>query len=274
METIRTRGIKAPSRSDVLPTDLLISRDKGRNDNIYDDSGATKTDPSGFDSQARDLVSSLERFEPSTASKKFQPKLKKIQDNLDSSQAKDLVTLLENFQPRTALKPFLPQLKKIQDELDSPSRLETLAPPLSIQVHDSIAEKSVLDNKATDSRKWAYVFLLGGARSDNEYAEYLGGLYSIVAVAHQIRNLGSTADVVLMVQIAAESPHQKLTEFEEEILQKMNIKVIFIPKFANYSMECFYSRKYLFEGGSGSEIVTCFVFLTDDFNSLSFVAYE
>jgi len=104
---------------------------------------------------------------------------------------------------------------------------------------------AVVDDKSTDTRKWAYAFLLGGARSSNNGTEYLGGLYSVVAAAYHLRKLGSRADIVLMVQIAADSPHEKLPELEEEILQKMNIKVVYIPKFANASMECFYSRKYL-----------------------------
>ena len=96
----------------------------------------------------------------------------------------------------------------------------------------------------SDTRKWAYVFLLGGARSKLRHTEYVPGLYSVVASTQQLQKLGSRADFVLMVQIAAESPFEKLTDFEEEILQKMNIKIIYIPKFANSSLECFYSCKY------------------------------
>ena len=96
-----------------------------------------------------------------------------------------------------------------------------------------------------DTRKWAYVFLLGGAHSQKKNTEYLAGLYSVVAAAHQLRNLGSKSDIVLMVQIASDSPLEKLSDFEEEILQKMNIQILYIPKFADASLECFYSRKYI-----------------------------
>ena len=95
-----------------------------------------------------------------------------------------------------------------------------------------------------DTRKWAYAFLLGGARSETGDTEYTSGLYSVVAATHELRRFGTRADIILMVQIAAESPHEKLPVFEEGILQKLNIKVIYIPKFASSELECFYSCKY------------------------------
>jgi hypothetical protein len=173
-------------------------------------------------------------------------------------EAKDLVNMLEHFQPRTALKPFLPQLKKIQDDLDSSSSFDALASS-SLQNSDTTAETSLLHDEATDPRRWAYAFLLGGARSNREGTEYLTGLYSVVASAYQIRKLGSKADVILMVQIAAESPHRKLMESEEEILQKMDIKIVYVPKFADASLECFYSCKYF--AGEKTRHIFFFCFL-------------
>jgi len=45
-------------------------------------------------------------------------------------------------------------------------------------------------------------------------------LCSVVASAHELRKLGSRADMVLMVQITAESSHEKLTDFEEGFFAK------------------------------------------------------
>lgn len=114
--------------------------------------------------------------------------------------------------------------------------------PVKIKTHKSVVSANTSENN--DTRKWAYAFLLGGARSPNEYTEYIAGLYSVVASAQQLRRLGSRADIVLMVQIAAKSPHETLSEYEEEILRKMNIKIVYIPKFASSKLECFYSRKH------------------------------
>jgi len=165
----------------------------------------------------------------------------------DQRQAEALVTLLKHFQPRTALKPHLKHLKMIENGIESSVELASSSLRGAKILLKKSAEKLKLDSSSTIdeepavTRKWAYTFLLGGARSRNKGTEYLGGLYSVVAATYHLRKLGSSADFVLMVQIAAESSHHKLPESEEEILQKMDIKVVYIPKFANAEMECFYS---------------------------------
>jgi len=156
-------------------------------------------------------------------------------------QAHTLVSMLENFQPRTALKPHLTRIKALQNDLEQSLGSKILAGEgiASTRERNSVAVNA---NGSIDTRKWAYAFLLGGARSDAKGTDYLGGLYSVVVAAHQLRKLGSRADFVLMVQLSAKSPHQKLSDFEEEMLQKMNIKVVYIPKFHRMKwIECFYS---------------------------------
>jgi alpha-N-acetylglucosamine transferase len=89
--------------------------------------------------------------------------------------------------------------------------------------------------------KYAYVFLLGGARSKKEGSDYRGGLYSVVVAAHLFRKHGSKADVVLMVQVSADTKHTKLKELEEEILKLVGVKIVYLPKFLSKRFECFYS---------------------------------
>ena len=108
----------------------------------------------------------------------------------------------------------------------------------------SVTEKAIAFENSTDMRKWAYAFLVGGARSERDDTEYFAGLCSVVASAHELRKLGSRADMVLMVQITAESSHEKLTDFEEGFLQKMDIKIVYLPKLVSYELERFYARKY------------------------------
>jgi alpha-N-acetylglucosamine transferase len=90
-------------------------------------------------------------------------------------------------------------------------------------------------------QKYAYAFLLGGARSERPGSDYRGGLYSVVVAAHLFRKHGSKADVVLMVQVSAETDHTKLTDLEEKVLQLVGVKIIYLPKFADAKYECFYS---------------------------------
>jgi alpha-N-acetylglucosamine transferase len=89
--------------------------------------------------------------------------------------------------------------------------------------------------------KYAYAFLLGGARSNKVGSDYRGGLYSVVAAAHLLRKHGSKADVVLMVQISVNTNHTHLAELEEKILKLVGIKIVYLPKFSSPRFECFYS---------------------------------
>ena len=107
-----------------------------------------------------------------------------------------------------------------------------------------VIEKEKPSTNSTDMRKWAYAFLVGGARSERKDTEYFAGLCSVVAAAHELRKLGSRADMILLVQITAETSYEKLTDFEEEFLQKMEIKIVYIPKLVSYDLERFYSRKF------------------------------
>ena len=152
----------------------------------------------------------------------------------------------------TALKPYLTRLKTVEKDKESSSSSSSSSSSAAVvlrRVGDrakvQLQFSSTADEESADTRRWAYTFLLGGARPKSGGTKWAGGLYSVVAATHHLRKLGSRADVVLLVQITAESPHQNLPELEEEILQKMDIKVVYIPKFANSKMECFYSRKQI-----------------------------
>jgi hypothetical protein len=106
----------------------------------------------------------------------------------------------------------------------------------------STAPIDIVDEEWVKERKYAYAFLLGGARSENtKKSDYRGGLYSVVVAAHLFRKHGSTADVILMVQISAETSYRKLPDLEEEILKLAGVKVVYIPKFGSPKFEKFYS---------------------------------
>lgn len=91
---------------------------------------------------------------------------------------------------------------------------------------------------SAQKRKWAYAFLVGGAGNGNIY---LAGLASIIAAKHKLKQSGSTADVVVMVQMSSITSETKLKPYEEELLEKMDIRLVYIPKFAGPEFENFYS---------------------------------
>jgi hypothetical protein len=90
---------------------------------------------------------------------------------------------------------------------------------------------------------WAYAFLLGGARLEKEGSDYQAGLFSVVTTAHSLRSYGSTADIVLMVQLSVHAPvgAKTLERWQEELLEKLRIRIVYLPRFSKPVMECFYS---------------------------------
>ncbi|KAL3905843.1 MAG: hypothetical protein SGILL_009515, partial [Bacillariaceae sp.] len=94
---------------------------------------------------------------------------------------------------------------------------------------------------STTNGKFAYAFLLGGALSKKYGSDHRGGLYSVVVAAHNLRKSGSTSDIILMVQISASSNATRLPAVDEEVLQKMNIRTVYLPKYASIKFEKFYN---------------------------------
>ena len=104
----------------------------------------------------------------------------------------------------------------------------------------TLASDSASDRK-TNSGKFAYAFLIGGAMSEKKGTDYRGGLFGVVVAAHSLRRQGSSADIVLMVQISATSNATSLPVLEETLLQAMNIRLVYLPKVSHYKLESFYS---------------------------------
>jgi len=83
--------------------------------------------------------------------------------------------------------------------------------------------------------KYAYASLIAGC--DPDTVSYRGFLYSVMVAAYILRQRGSTADYILMVQIQYESKHERLLEDEESVLRSLGIDLRYLPK---NSHESFY----------------------------------
>jgi hypothetical protein len=99
----------------------------------------------------------------------------------------------------------------------------------------------IVENPMVSSGKFAYAFLLGGAMSTKPGSDHRGGLYSVVAAAHNLRRHNSTADMILMVQISTTSNATRLPKQQEQVLRRQNIRVLYLPKYANPKFEKFYN---------------------------------
>jgi hypothetical protein len=87
-------------------------------------------------------------------------------------------------------------------------------------------------------RKWAYAFLVGGC-SDSR-PEYRGFLYNVIAAAQRLKEFGSKAEVVLMIQMSVHTNETELPEYELGVLDAMGIRVHYVPKMADPVHEVFY----------------------------------
>lgn len=102
-----------------------------------------------------------------------------------------------------------------------------------------VTSSATNDNNDKPFRKWAYAFVVGGALHPR--AEYRGFLYSVVVAAKQLRDAGSVADVVVLVQLSYATGETKLPPEQEQLLQSQKVKIHYIPKFAAPVHEKFYA---------------------------------
>jgi hypothetical protein len=88
-------------------------------------------------------------------------------------------------------------------------------------------------------RKWAYAFLVGGVL--NPLTGYRGFIYGVVVAAKILRDTGSRADVVVMIQLSYNTNSTSLPRHEVALLESVGVKIKYLPKFAGKVHEQFYS---------------------------------
>mmetsp|Transcript_33217 Transcript_33217/g.37770 ORF Transcript_33217/g.37770 Transcript_33217/m.37770 type:complete len:451 (-) Transcript_33217:19-1371(-) len=92
--------------------------------------------------------------------------------------------------------------------------------------------KPLLNNKkeffssSLPRRKWAYAFLLSGIESQ-ESMRYRGALYNVMIATHILRESGSIADVVVMVQMRTEG--DKFPDDDIHRLTALGIRIHYLP---------------------------------------------
>ncbi|KAG7349121.1 hypothetical protein IV203_011718 [Nitzschia inconspicua] len=93
-------------------------------------------------------------------------------------------------------------------------------------------------NLTSNTSPWAYAYLMAGV--DTEHPSYLGIFYNILVSSHILRDSNSTADIVVMVQMSANSTDHRLTPREEDILTRAKIRMYYLdipPKQSFYTMQ-------------------------------------
>jgi len=89
----------------------------------------------------------------------------------------------------------------------------------------------VKDGRTTSNSDWAYVFLLADCDPTIFQPSYRGLLYNILAATYVLKvRFDTTADIVILIQMAYSSPTDRLTQVEEDVFQKMKIQFHYLPK--------------------------------------------
>lgn len=94
-------------------------------------------------------------------------------------------------------------------------------------------------NTQQPTRKWAYAFLIGGC--SETLPQYRGFLYNVIVAAQRFKDIGSKADVILMVQMSTHGNETVLPNHEIRILEAVGVRLHYIPKMAAPVHEVFYS---------------------------------
>lgn len=86
------------------------------------------------------------------------------------------------------------------------------------------------------SSSYAYAYVMSGCNPDRP--GYRGYLYNILLGAQLLTEEGSTADIVLFIQMSADAAENRLSSTEERWCRMFNIRLIYFPKDA--ATESFY----------------------------------
>ncbi|KAL3893525.1 MAG: hypothetical protein SGARI_008124 [Bacillariaceae sp.] len=127
----------------------------------------------------------------------------------------------------------------LSKERHHPAQLNTTAPTSSCSTRIHAQEVASDVRPPIAVRKWAYAFLVSGCGEKSP--GYKGFLYNIMVAAERLREMGSKADVVVLVQMAYDSPEKSLPTIEEELLCSTGVKIRYLPKPRAKIHECFYN---------------------------------
>lgn len=83
-------------------------------------------------------------------------------------------------------------------------------------------------HNTTTAHRFAYAYVIGGCKpEDPSYRNYLN---DIMVSTYAQREEGSTADVVVFIQMAFESEYDALTDEDMRLMDAMEIRILYIPK--------------------------------------------
>lgn len=116
---------------------------------------------------------------------------------------------------------------------------ETSDIPDTHDSHDTPHSSTTTHTNVPPVRKWAYAYLIGGCSST--IPKYRAYIYNALVVAKRMRDFGSKADVVVMIQMWGQTDETALPDADVKMLEDAGVKVVYIPKLAPYMQDVFYT---------------------------------
>lgn len=112
---------------------------------------------------------------------------------------------------------------------------------LGFKVNSKVSKTKTSQAEAASkpSRKWAYAFVVGGAL--HPQSEHRGFLAGVAVAAQKLKEAGSVADFILLIQISYASPETTLPSDQTALLHSVGVQIEYIPPFRNAKVENFYS---------------------------------
>jgi hypothetical protein len=114
-----------------------------------------------------------------------------------------------------------------------------------LEVQNFLSPYSNYKKNETHATRFAYAYVISGC---NEEAAHRNYLYDIAISTYMQRESGSTADVIVFIQMAYKSSLDELVERDRLLLDAMNIIVKYIPKTAEESFYRTMLDKFLILG--------------------------
>jgi len=149
------------------------------------------------------------------------------------------VSLHRNFYDQVTQEQLAPYLKGWLGDAKLDGDEENISSMLEEDLVANLSE----NNQAGQPAKYAYAYLIGGCKPEAPSYRYY--FYNILINTHLQRQEGSTADVVVFVQMKFDSAHDRITEEDQHLFNAMNITVEYIPKAKDESFYRLMHDKFL-----------------------------
>jgi hypothetical protein len=164
-------------------------------------------------------------------------------DSLTKQHGSDIDTSSSSSSSSKETEAHETEISKINESVNDVKTSEKSV--ANVEKEKFLSPYTVYKKNTTHPSQFAYAYVISGC---NEEAPHRNYLYDIAISTYLQREAGSTADVVVFIQMAYQSNLDELVEQDQLLLDAMNIHVKYIPKTADESFYRTMLDKFLILG--------------------------